>query len=111
MRISSRTPEGESARCPLCDANVVIEPSIFFGDGTCPNCGQLIWFLRSPAQTRVFSRVGNGELRERILDAIATQLHVSRDQIPNNPSFLTDIAADSLDIVELVMELEAKFGV
>jgi acyl carrier protein len=111
MTISSRTPEGEPARCPLCDANIAIEPSVFFGDGTCPNCGELIWFLKAPDDTRTFSRHGNEELRDRILDSMAEQLGIPRERIANNPSLLSDIGADSLDSVELLMELEEEFNI
>jgi hypothetical protein len=46
MTVSSRTPEGDFARCPTCLADFVIEPSLFFGDAPCPNCGQLVGFIR-----------------------------------------------------------------
>lgn len=46
MTNSSRTPEGDDAYCPICDTNFVLEPSLFFGDAPCPNCGQLAWFIR-----------------------------------------------------------------
>ncbi|MCA9212309.1 MAG: hypothetical protein KDB27_04525 [Planctomycetales bacterium] len=111
MTISSRTPEGEPARYPLCSADVVVEPSVFIGDGTCPNCGQLIWFLQSPLETRVFSLSSSVELRDRIINTISKQLNVPRDRIPNNSLFLDDIGVDSLDTVELVMELEEELDV
>ena len=44
MRPSSRTPEGQPNRCPVCKHEVCIEPSNPPGDATCPCCGQLLWF-------------------------------------------------------------------
>jgi anti-anti-sigma factor len=44
MSISSRTPEGEPCRCPLCGAENDVEPSSPPGDASCPQCGRLIWF-------------------------------------------------------------------
>jgi anti-anti-sigma factor len=44
MSISSRTPEGEPCRCPLCGAENDVEPSSPPGDAPCPQCGHLIWF-------------------------------------------------------------------
>ena len=41
---SSRTPEGEPNRCPVCGHIVRIEPSRPPGDATCPYCGCLLWF-------------------------------------------------------------------
>jgi nitrogen PTS system EIIA component len=44
MNIASRTPEGLPGRCPVCDRDVVVDPSIPPGDATCPHCGSLLWF-------------------------------------------------------------------
>jgi hypothetical protein len=44
MIISSRTPEGESNSCPICNAHFFIEPSSPPGDAPCPQCGHLVWF-------------------------------------------------------------------
>jgi len=44
MNPSSRTPEGQPNRCPLCGKDLRIEPSRPPGDAPCPHCGQLIWF-------------------------------------------------------------------
>ena len=44
MKPSSRTPEGEPNRCPVCGHDVSVEPSLPPGDATCPFCGNLLWF-------------------------------------------------------------------
>jgi mannitol/fructose-specific phosphotransferase system IIA component (Ntr-type) len=44
MHPSSRTPEGEDNRCPVCGHDVCIEPSSPPGDAPCPHCGHLLWF-------------------------------------------------------------------
>ncbi len=44
--ISSRTPEGEPAVCPICDTAFTAEPSDPGGDAPCPCCGHLLWFNR-----------------------------------------------------------------
>ncbi len=54
---STRTPEGELNRCPLCGAEVFIEPSWPPGDAPCPKCGQLLWCDRS-SPLRFCERVG-----------------------------------------------------
>lgn len=38
-------------------------------------------------------------------------MNVAKDQISRESSFTSDLGADSLDQVELVMELEEEFGV
>jgi acyl carrier protein len=53
--------------------------------------------------------------REEILDKVKTvvvdQLNVEEDEVVEDASFIDDLGADSLGIVELVMALEEEFGV
>ncbi|MFO0911424.1 MAG: phosphopantetheine-binding protein [Pirellulales bacterium] len=108
MTISSRTPEGQPTSCPLCLANVIVEPSVFIGDATCPRCGQLLWFIQAADQSHLFDAKQSQEIKDRLLDIIAANFRVERDKIANNPSLFEEIDADSLDVVELVMELEEE---
>ena len=50
-------------------------------------------------------------VEERIRQLIVDQLGVSLEEIRPEVSFLDDLGADSLDIVELVMALEEEFDV
>jgi acyl carrier protein len=50
-------------------------------------------------------------VEERVIDIVAEQLGVSKDQITPETSFVNDLGADSLDTVELVMELEEEFDI
>ena len=50
-------------------------------------------------------------VQDRVFDIVAEQLGVSRDQLTRETSFINDLGADSLDTVELVMELEEEFDV
>lgn len=50
-------------------------------------------------------------LRERIAEIISARLGVLKERVSDSSSFVEDIGADSLDIVELVMGLEQDFGV
>ncbi len=88
---------------------MVVEPSIFLGDATCPRCGQLLWFIQSPITTRFFAFHDSSPTRERIIAFVANQLGVDRAKVLNNATLLNDLGADSLDKVELVMELEEEF--
>jgi acyl carrier protein len=108
MSISSRTPEGQPNHCPVCNAAVCIDPSPLFGDATCPNCGSLLWFLNVPPPSRVFERSRAHDIRARAIDIVAQQLGIDPRSITEKPSFINDLGADSLDVVELVMELEEK---
>ncbi len=48
---------------------------------------------------------------EKIRDIVVEQLGVDADKVTMESSFVDDLGADSLDIVELVMALEETFGV
>jgi acyl carrier protein len=50
-------------------------------------------------------------VEQRVIDIVAEQLGVSKDQISRETSFVNDLGADSLDTVELVMELEEEFDI
>jgi acyl carrier protein len=48
---------------------------------------------------------------DRLKQIIAEQLSVSEDEVVPEASFIEDLNADSLDLVELIMTLEEEFGV
>ena len=50
-------------------------------------------------------------VEERVIDIVAEQLGVERDKITRDTHFVNDLGADSLDTVELVMELEEEFDI
>jgi acyl carrier protein len=50
-------------------------------------------------------------VKERVIDIVAEQLGVDKDKISPETSFVNDLGADSLDTVELVMELEEEFDI
>ena len=48
---------------------------------------------------------------ERVKKVIVDQLSVEESQVVETASFTTDLGADSLDTVELVMAFEEEFGI
>ena len=48
---------------------------------------------------------------ERVIEIVCEHLGVNKEQVKRSTSFQEDMGADSLDIVELVMELEEEFGI
>ena len=48
---------------------------------------------------------------ENVKKALAKQFELDPDSITLDTSLIDDIGADSLDVVELVMELEDSFGI
>ena len=47
---------------------------------------------------------------DKVKDIIVDRLGVDADKVTEDASFKDDLGADSLDIAELVMELEDEFG-
>ncbi len=50
-------------------------------------------------------------LEERVKKIIVDQLGVDEKEVTPEASFIDDLGADSLDLVEMIMEMEEKFGV
>ncbi len=50
-------------------------------------------------------------IEQKVKNIIAEQLGVGEDEIKATSSFIEDLGADSLDIVELVMAMEEEFEV
>jgi acyl carrier protein len=50
-------------------------------------------------------------LEERVSELIVEQLGVTKEEIVPEASFIDDLGADSLDIVELVMAMEETFDI
>jgi acyl carrier protein len=50
-------------------------------------------------------------LEDRVAEIIVEQLGVSREEVVPQASFIDDLGADSLDIVELVMAMEEEFDI
>src|SRR2546423_260937 len=51
------------------------------------------------------------EVFERVKDVLTEQLGIDESEITEEASFQEDLDADSLDLVELIMELEDQFGI
>ena len=50
-------------------------------------------------------------LEERVTNIIVTHLNISQEEVSPEASFVDDLGADSLDIVELVMAMEEEFDI
>lgn len=96
MTVSSRTPEGLPSECPLCNAKIKIEFSDPAGDAPCPNCGHLLW--------------ASAELVQSVTRRYADALGTAPGAININTRFV-DLGADSLETVEMVMDLEEEYDV
>lgn len=50
-------------------------------------------------------------LEERVIKLVMEQLDVTKEECVLEASFIDDLGADSLDLVELIMEMEEVFGI
>ena len=50
-------------------------------------------------------------VEDKMVDIIVEQLSVDKDKVVSGASFVDDLGADSLDLVELIMAMEEEFDV
>jgi acyl carrier protein len=50
-------------------------------------------------------------VEQRVIDIVSEHFAYDKEKITRNTTFIEDIGADSLDIVEFVMELEEEFDI
>jgi acyl carrier protein len=50
-------------------------------------------------------------VEQKVKEIIVQQLGVNEEQVTEEASFIDDLGADSLDVVELVMALEEEFNI
>jgi len=55
--------------------------------------------------------MSNADTAERVKAIIVEQLNVAAEDVKPEASFIEDLGADSLDIVELVMALEEEYDI
>ena len=51
------------------------------------------------------------EVLERVKEVLVDKLGVEESEVNEEASFQEDLEADSLDLVEMIMELEDQFGI
>lgn len=89
MTISTRTPEGDPHRCAICGGRVFTAASEPLGDSVCPRCGALLI---------------------RFHENYTDQRGIDRKRVTADTT-LKELGADSLDTVELVMQLEEEYDI
>jgi len=55
------------------------------------------------------SVMSNEAIEAKVIDIVAEQMGVDKEEVSRETSFVNDLNADSLDTVELVMEFEDQF--
>jgi acyl carrier protein len=67
--------------------------------------------LVKESQPATTTTTTSSSVEERVIDIVCENLGVNKEQVTRQTAFIEDIGADSLDIVELVMELEEEFEI
>jgi acyl carrier protein len=76
--------------------------------------GKQIRIFRSSPRRRAARRNQStmaSDIETKVREKISEQLGVAADEVKPESSFIEDLGADSLDIVELVMALEEEFNI
>jgi anti-anti-sigma factor len=110
--ISSRTPEGQPNRCPVCGSDLKIEPSDPAGDAPCPQCGHLLWFTWEDRGDVWVVRLTGGRLDpeslDRLIDAVAMRSGLRMVIDLSDIRYLTSSALSKL--IKLKKRLGASAG-
>ena len=61
--------------------------------------------------TKLFMGAPVAETTSKVIDLVASQLGLEKAQVKLDANFATDLGADSLDVVELVMAIEEGFNI
>jgi acyl carrier protein len=67
--------------------------------------------LHRPNRPKEHDVASKEEIHQRVVEIISAQVNVPKEQLKPETSFAADLHADSLDIVEIVMELEDEFDI
>ena len=55
--------------------------------------------------------MASDSIESKVIEIISNQLSLEEDDIKGDSRFVDDLGADSLDIVELIMEMEEEFEI
>lgn len=67
--------------------------------------------LRTKLNLYLFSTMAESNVAQRVKNIIVEKLGVDASEVTPEASFTNDLGADSLDIVELIMEFEKEFNI
>jgi acyl carrier protein len=73
----------------------------------------VFWVPEKTTQQINFKKGGRymSSVEEQVTNIVSEQLGVEKEKITRDSNFVNDLGADSLDTVELVMELEEEFDI
>ena len=110
MNSPSQETEFTTNCCPSCKTDIRVEPSILFGEMACPKCSKRLWYLVAADSARLFDFESSTDLQKRAITFIAQRMEVDADELSADPSILNNLETDSLEALELLMDLEEEIG-
>src|SRR5262245_61157421 len=112
MTPSSRTPEGEPNRCPVCGSELRLEPSRPPGDAPCPSCGSLLWFPSTPSPRPSVPglRAAGGEPNGKLVIAGGDPIPLSRPHLTLGRRTSCDICLMFPQVSGIHCELDFEDG-
>jgi acyl carrier protein len=115
MSETTRTAEANTAACPACGAAVRTEPTTLTGEAPCPACKRALWYVNLKPRPRWFDRdamaASKRDKLAKAVEAIAGRLGGPQTAAALQDAALAESGLDSLDIAEMVMELEEICGI
>jgi acyl carrier protein len=101
-----RTPEGVPTQCPLCAAVICLEPTGALGEATCPYCRGRLWFVQLFPHGLYYPDKDVSPAKRHKIAAVLDKWAAKMQQ-----GALTVDDLDSMEIVEIVLEMEVTLGV
>ncbi|WP_421593865.1 acyl carrier protein [Shinella sp. M27] len=59
----------------------------------------------------MFTDVSRSDVAYRVKKIVAAQLHVSKEELENDASYIGDLGADSLEVTQIMMLIEDEFWI
>ena len=96
--------------CPLCDAEIFVQEPRFLGCISCASCEKELWYMDIPDDRRFFSMQHSDHVLQSACEFIGEELGVSPEEVTDNPDLLIDNGVDSLQLLQIVMDMEEQLG-
>jgi acyl carrier protein len=101
-----RTPEGVPSQCPVCAAVICLEPTGSLGEATCPYCQRRLWFVQVFPHGLYYPDEEVSLVKRQKIAVVLTKWAAKTRQ-----GTLAVDDLDSMELVEIVMEMEQILGV
>ena len=99
-----------SNTCPKCQSEIHSQENALFGEFECPDCQAKLWFLAAANEARFFDYEASSEMRDKTYEFVAERFEIERERIEDNPKILDELDIDSLEALEMLMDLEEELG-